>query len=66
MKRALEEGGIPDELYDKKGSHCDNATMTNILFCDLSIIMRHPAAITGADIEQCYDRMAHSLTSIVL
>ena len=65
-KKAHEEGGIPDEVYAEKGSHCDNATMTKVFFCDLSRIMRHPAAITEADLGECYDRMAHPPTSIAM
>ena len=66
MKKAREEDGIPDEVYAKKGSHCDDATMSKVFFCDLSRIMRHPAAITEADLGECYDRMAHPPTSIAM
>ena len=66
MKKAREEGGIPDVLYAKKGSHFDDATLTKVFFCDLSRIMRHPVAITEADIGECYDRMAHPPTSIAM
>ena len=63
-KKAREEGGITDKVYAKKDSHCDDATMTKVLFCDSSRITRHPAAISAADHGKCYDRMAHPLTSI--
>ena len=66
MRKTREEGGIPDEVYAKNGSHCDNATMTKVFFCDLSRIMRHPAAITEADLGECYDRRAHPPTSIAM
>ena len=66
MKQAREKGGIPDVAYAKKGSHYDDATMTNVFFCDLSRIMRHPVATTEADIEECYDGIAHPSTSIAM
>ena len=66
MKKACEERGIPDEVYAKKGSHCDNTTMTKVFLCDLSRIMRHPAAITAADLGECYNRMSHPTTSIAM
>ena len=50
MQKAYEENGIPDKVYVKKGSHCDDATMTKVFFCDLSEIMKHTAAITKADL----------------
>ena len=66
MKEAREEGGIPDEIYAKKGSHYNNTTMTKVFFCDLSRIMSHPAAITKADLGECYDMMAYPPTSIAM
>ena len=66
MKKACEERGIPDEVYAKKGSHCDNTTMTKVFLCDLSRIMRHPAAIIEADLGECYNRMTHPTTSIAM
>ena len=64
--KACEDGGIPDEVYAKKGSHCDNVTMTKVFFCDLSRTMRHPAAITEVDLGECYNRMTHPSTSITM
>ena len=64
MKKACKEDGIPDKLYTKKGTHCDNATMSKVFFCDLSRIMRHPSEITDTDLGECYNRMAHPPTSI--
>ena len=66
MKKAHEEDDIPNKVYAKKGSHCDNATMTKVFFCDLSRITRHPAATTEVDIRECYDRRAHPPTSIAM
>ena len=62
----LFEDRISDEVYAKKGSHCDDATMSEVFFCDFSRIMRYPAVITEADLGECYDRMAHPPTSIVM
>ena len=65
-KKAREEDGILGKVYAKKGSHCDDATISKVFFCDLSRIMRHPSAITEADLGECYDRMAHPPTSITI
>ena len=65
-KKAHNKDSIPDEVYAKKDSHYDDATMTNVFFCDLSKIMRHPAVITEADLGECYDRMARPLTTLAM
>ena len=49
-KKTCEEERIPDKVYAKKGSYCANTVMTKVFFYDLSRIMRHPAAITEADL----------------
>ena len=64
--KAHEEDGIPYEVYASKGSHCGDATMVKVFFFGLSIIMRHPAAITEADLGECYDIMLHPPTSAAM
>ena len=66
MKKACKEDEIPNKVYANKGNHCDDAPMYMAFVCDLSRIMRHPAAITEADLGECYDRMAHPPTSIAI
>ena len=66
MKKAREEGGLPDDIYSRAGGHCDDATMTKVMFCDDLKIIRHPAAIFEADLEECYDWMAHLPTSLAV
>jgi len=66
MKKAREEGGLPDNIYFRAGGHYDDATMTKVMFCDHSKIMRHPAAISEADLGECFDRMAHPPTSLAM
>ena len=50
MKKAREEGEIPDKVYAKKGSPYDNAMMTKVFLCDVSRLMRHPETITKDNI----------------
>ena len=65
-KKAREKGSIPDEVYAKKGSHCDDVTTIKVFFCDLSRNRKHPAAITETTLGERYDRMAHPPTSIAI
>ena len=64
--KARDKGGLPNDIYSKVGGHCDDATITKIMFADHSKIMRHPAAISEADLGECYDRMAHPPTSLAM
>ena len=66
MQKAREDDALPEEVYAKKGSHCDDATMTKVMFCDLSRILRHPAGITEEDLKECYDKMGHGPTSLAM
>ena len=66
MKKAQKDGTIPDEIFSKKGSHCDDAVMVKRTFCDIARIMHHPAGISELDFGDCYDRMAHPPTSLAL
>ena len=60
MQQAHENSIIPDEIFSKKGSHCDGAAMCKTFFCDGSRTLHHPAAVEGEDLGDCYDRILHS------
>jgi len=64
MQQAHESSIIPDEIFSKKGSHCDGAAMCKTFFCDGSRILHHPAAVEGEDLGDCYDRILHSPCSL--
>ena len=66
MKLAGEKGCIPDDLFAKKLSDCNDATMTKVFLADVSKVMHHPASITMNDFGDCYDRSAHTIQSFAL
>jgi hypothetical protein len=48
--------------------HHDDMTgvaLNHHLFCDIACQKKYLAAITGADLAQCYDRIFHSITTLV-
>ena len=59
MKKARADITIPEDLYAKVGSQCNDSTITKIMFCDHSKIMRHPVAMNEVDLKECYDKMAY-------
>ena len=65
MKLAGEKGCIPDDLFAKKLSDCNDATMTKVFFADVSKVMHHPAR-TMNNFGDCYDRSAHTIQSVAL
>jgi hypothetical protein len=66
MHQAIRDGSIPQECFGKKNSHCNNAVLTKQFFCDSFRSLHHPAGLGECDFGDCYNRAAHSPTSIVL
>ena len=65
-EKARDKGGLSNDIYSEAGGPCDDATITRVMFADHPKIMRHPAAISEADLGECYDRMAHPPTSLAM
>ena len=62
--RPAEKGNTPpQEIFPKKGSHCNGAAMCKTFFCHSTRILHHPAAMGEEDFGD-YDRVAHTLCSL--
>lgn len=57
---------IPQDQYSQRGSTAEDARMDSRLTTDLSRQLRHPMAIAAVDADQCYDRINHTIMSLVL
>ena len=66
MHQAIKSGSIPQECFAKKNSHCNHATLTKQFFCDSSRCLHHAASIGQCNLADCYDRAAHTPTSVAL
>ena len=55
-----------EEIFSKKRSHFNNASMTKTIFCDIARIMHHPVALSKLDFGNCYEKIAHPPTSLAL
>jgi len=66
MQHSTEKNAIPEELFAKKLSTCDDANMTKTLFADVSKTLHIPGSVIGCDFGECYDRSAHTIQSIAL
>jgi len=65
MQNAREHRLMPEEIYSKKNCMADDGTLTKTLFYDVTCQARVPAAIASVDASNCYDRIAHTMASLV-
>jgi hypothetical protein len=58
-------GLIPEEVYSERNRLADNGTLAKVLFYDIVRQMRRPAGIAAVDADNCYDRIAHPIASLI-
>jgi len=62
---AEDRGEVADECSGSRALHdATEVALNRRLFCDIARQKRHSAAIGCVDLEQCYDRIAHSIASL--
>jgi hypothetical protein len=67
MHFAKDRNEIAEECAGSRQHHHDATTdvaLNHHLFCDIAHQKKCSAAITGVDLVQCYDRIAHSIASL--
>ncbi len=66
MDRAFSEGIVPAEQFAKRGSQAAHVVLASGLFCDIAHALHKTSAIKSVDLANCYDAVAHPITSIAL
>ena len=56
---------MPKEIFSEKNKMADNGTLTKVLAYDIIRQSRRPAGIALVDADNCYDRIAHAIASII-
>jgi hypothetical protein len=56
---------IPEEIYSERNRLADDGTLAKVLFFDLVRQTRRLAGISSVDADNCYDRIAHPIASMV-
>lgn len=56
---------MPDEIFSEKNRMADDGTLSKVLFYDLVRQSRRPAGLSSVDAENCYDRIAHAVASLI-
>ena len=65
MEMARQHNLIPQEQYAERQSDGQDGVWLKCLFADLSRQLRIAIGIISADAEQCYDRIAHVVASLI-
>jgi hypothetical protein len=66
MQQAVQDGHIPQEIFAKKHSHCNQAVLTKQFFCNSSGSLHHPAGLGEYNFGDCYAHATHPPTSMTL
>jgi hypothetical protein len=56
---------MPEEIYSKKNCLANDGTLVKVLFYDIVCQTRLPAGIGAVDADNCYNRIAHPIASLV-
>ena len=56
---------MPDEICSERNRTADDGTMTKVLFFDIMRQSRRAAGISSVDADNCFDRVAHTVASLI-
>jgi hypothetical protein len=56
---------MPEEIYCKKNCLADDGTLVKVLFYNIVHQTRLPAGISAVNADNCYDRIAHPIASLM-
>jgi hypothetical protein len=56
---------MPEEIFSEKNCLADDGTLIKVLFYDIVHQTRLPAGISAVDADNCYDKIAHPIASMV-
>lgn len=56
---------MPEEVYSEQNKLAEDATLSKNLFYDIVRQLRRPAGLALVDADNCYDRIAHPMASMV-
>jgi hypothetical protein len=54
-----------EQVYSKRNRLADDGTLSKVLFYDIVQHLRQPAGLASVDADNCYDRLAHPMASMV-
>jgi hypothetical protein len=66
MDKAYSDGVVPAEQFAQRGTQAAEGVLTSTLFCDIIRALHHTGGIESVDLGNCYDAVAHPITSIAM
>jgi hypothetical protein len=65
MDKARGHKLIPEEIYSERNCLAEDGMLAKVIFYDIVCQTRRPALIVAVDGNNCYDRLAHPIASLV-
>ena len=56
---------MPSEIYSERGRMAEEGTLAKVIMCDTVRQSRLPAGIASVDADNCFDRIAHPIASMI-
>jgi hypothetical protein len=56
---------MPEDIFSERNKMAEDGTLTKVLAYDIIGQTRRPAGIALVDANNCYDRIAHAIASLV-
>ncbi len=65
LQNARKHNQMPEEIFSKKNRMSDNCMLCKTLFYDIARQTRVGAAIASVEASNCYDRITHTMASLI-
>jgi hypothetical protein len=65
LKQARHNNLMAEEVFSKRNKMADDGTLTKVLTYDIIRQTQHSAGIASVDTDNCYDRIAHMIASLI-
>jgi hypothetical protein len=65
LKNACKHQLMPEEIFSKRNRMANNGTLCKTLYYDITRQAQVPAAIASVDVSNCYNRITHTMASMI-
>ena len=65
LEQAQHNNLMPKEVFSKRNKMANDGTLTKVLTYDIIRQTRRSAGVASVDADNCYDRIAHAIASLV-
>ena len=65
LEQARRNNLMPEEVFSERNKMADDGTLTKVITYDIIRQTRRSAGVASVDADNCYDRIAHAIASLV-